>query len=77
MAIVGLNGAGKTTLVKLLCGLYIPTFGEIRVNGVPVKKFLLEDYYKHFSPVFQNIKTSFLSLAQTVAGSTVSDVDAV
>lgn len=76
MAIVGLNGAGKTTLVKLLCGLYIPTFGEIRVNGVPVKKFLLEDYYKHFSPVFQNIKTSFLSLAQTVAGTTDTHVDA-
>lgn len=76
MAIVGLNGAGKTTLVKLLCGLYIPTSGEIRVNGVPVKKFLLEDYYKLFSPVFQNIKISFLSLAQTVAGTTDTHVDA-
>lgn len=76
VAIVGLNGAGKTTLVKLLCGLYIPTSGEIRVNNVSVEKFLLEDYYKLFSPVFQNIKTSFLSLAQTVAGTTKDHVDA-
>ena len=32
IAIVGENGAGKTTLIKLLCGLYSPTGGEITVN---------------------------------------------
>lgn len=33
LAIVGENGAGKSTLVKLICGLYLPTEGEILVNG--------------------------------------------
>ena len=29
IALVGNNGAGKTTIVKLMCGLYSPTSGEI------------------------------------------------
>ena len=68
IALVGLNGAGKTTVVKLLCGLYTPTSGEIRLNGIPLSKFLRKDYYKLFSPVFQNIKTSYFSLGETVSG---------
>ena len=68
VALVGLNGAGKTTLVKLLCGLYHPTSGEIRVNGMPINKFALTDYYRLFSVVFQDIRTGFFSLAQTVSG---------
>lgn len=33
LAIVGENGAGKSTLIALLSGLWVPTCGEIRVNG--------------------------------------------
>lgn len=32
IAIVGENGAGKTTAIKLLCGLYYPTKGDILIN---------------------------------------------
>jgi len=34
VAIVGVNGAGKTTLLKLLCGLYRPDSGTVRVGGL-------------------------------------------
>lgn len=67
IALVGMNGAGKTTLVKLLCGLYAPTSGQIRIDGVPVSDFVRKEYYRLFSPVFQDVETSFFSLAETVA----------
>ncbi len=77
LAVVGANGAGKTTLVKLLCGLYHPTSGEIRVNGVPVSEFRREDYYRLISPVFQDVRTAFFSLAETVSGAHMKDTDAI
>ncbi|MBK5145385.1 L-arabinose ABC transporter ATP-binding protein AraG [Budviciaceae bacterium BWR-B9] len=36
-ALMGENGAGKSTLLKILSGNYIPTTGEIKVKGQPVK----------------------------------------
>ncbi|MGN0802053.1 MAG: ABC transporter ATP-binding protein [Candidatus Faecivicinus sp.] len=33
---IGQNGAGKSTTQKMLCGLLIPTAGEIRLWGKPV-----------------------------------------
>ncbi len=67
LAVVGLNGAGKTTLVKLLCGLYFPTAGDILVDGHSVREFRREDYYRLFSSVFQDVRTAFFSLAETVS----------
>ncbi len=67
IALVGLNGAGKTTLVKLLCGLYTPAKGQILVDGHPVSDYKREDYYTLFAPVFQDVRTGFFSLAETVS----------
>lgn len=53
LAIVGVNGVGKTTLVKLLCGLYEPDSGEIRINGIDSRCFPKREWYQLFSVVFQ------------------------
>lgn len=67
LAIVGVNGAGKTTLIKLLCGLYQPSSGEILVNGNNICKYNRDEYYTLFSAVFQDIRLMPVSIAKNVA----------
>ena len=74
LAIVGLNGAGKTTLVKLLCGFYDPTEGEVLLNGVDIRQYNREDYYALFSAVFQQFSVLDATLAENVA-QTATDID--
>lgn len=70
VALVGINGAGKTTIVKLLCGLYLPTEGEILLNGHPVNDYNIREYYSLFSAVFQDINLMPISIAENIACTT-------
>jgi ATP-binding cassette subfamily B protein len=74
LAIVGLNGAGKTTLVKLICGFYDPSEGEVLLNGQNIKKYNRRDYYRHFAAVFQEFSLLELSVWENVA-QTDTDID--
>ena len=66
-SIVGLNGMGKTTLVKLLCGLYIPTEGEILINNKDSSNVLNKvDYFKHIACVFQDFKLFPFSIYENI-----------
>lgn len=67
LAVVGKNGSGKTTFIKLLCRLYDPTEGEIRLNGVDIRKYKYDEYLSIFSVVFQDFKLFSFSLGQNVA----------
>ncbi len=68
LALVGLNGAGKTTLIKLMCGLYDPTEGEILLNGKPVNCYNRDEYFQLFSAVFQDICVLPVTIAENIAG---------
>lgn len=66
IAIVGENGAGKTTAVKLLCGLYYPSEGDILVNGVSSKDISKSDFFDLFSPVFQDYTFMPMTIAENI-----------
>ncbi len=77
LAVVGENGSGKTTFIKLLCRLYDPEEGEIRLNGIDIKKYNYRDYMNIFSVVFQDFKLLSQPLGANVAGSAEYDAQRV
>lgn len=75
IALIGLNGAGKTTLVKLLCGFYHPTEGEILLNDIPIGQFNREEYYSLVSVLFQDSTMMALSLDENLTGQNAENID--
>ncbi|MDR2524757.1 MAG: ABC transporter ATP-binding protein/permease [Oscillospiraceae bacterium] len=75
IAIVGENGAGKTTMIKLLCGLYAPTLGEICINGVRMDSIDRESYFELFSVVFQDFNFLPASIGVNICITEHEDID--
>ena len=65
-AVVGENGAGKTTLIKLLTGLYREYEGEILYNGMEMRTFSREEWFRIFSCVFQDFARYYLSVEENI-----------
>ncbi|MDO5650504.1 MAG: energy-coupling factor transporter ATPase [Gallicola sp.] len=55
VAIIGHNGSGKSTLAKLLNGLFVPTSGDIIIDGMNTKdEREIWNIRSHAGMVFQN-----------------------
>jgi ATP-binding cassette subfamily B protein len=54
VAFVGENGSGKTTLIKLLCRLYDPTSGSIRIDGIDLRQLTTTSLRREISVIFQD-----------------------
>ena len=74
IALVGENGSGKTTLTKLLAGLYRPSAGSIRWDGVDVAGVDLPDLRAHVAVIFQDYARYFLTAHENIAISRTSDM---
>ena len=69
VAIVGENGAGKTTVVKLLCGFYEPTAGQIHVDGIDLRRMPIQDWRQRIAAGFQDFaRYEFLARATVGVG---------
>ena len=55
IAFVGASGSGKSTVSKICSGLYAPWSGEVRMDGVPMKKLLPEVISSSVATVSQSI----------------------
>ena len=75
IALVGNNGAGKTTIVKLLCGLYPPTSGEILVDGKTIDEIGIDKYQDKISVLFQDTTPISFSIAENVCGCDLNHID--
>lgn len=80
--VVGPNGSGKTSLLRLLCGLSLPSHGEVRWCGQNIRT-MKEDYWRQLAYVghLDGVKddlTAFenLRLSAAIAGRRASAAEA-
>ena len=75
VAIVGENGAGKSTIIKLLCGLYLPTSGDILIDGKNTKCLTGKEISQLLGVVFQDYMKYELSIRENIGLGDISKID--
>jgi HlyB family type I secretion system ABC transporter len=67
VAIVGRSGSGKTTLAKCLVGLFEPTEGQIRYDGVDMTTLEYRQLRRHIGVVLQDNYVFADTIARNIA----------
>ena len=67
IGLVGPSGAGKSTLVNLVCRFYDVVSGSIRVDGVDIRSFPIEEYRRNIGIVLQEPFLFFGTIAENIA----------
>lgn len=67
LAVVGPSAAGKSSLVKLLLGLWSPTAGSVRLDGVELSDWSHDEVGPHVGYVPQEIEFFEGTVAQNIA----------
>lgn len=78
VSIVGQSGSGKSTLAKVLCGLYEPTAGQVRIGGLPLSEYDLDAIRPQIGYVPQEISLHNGTILENLQlGNSLSDDEAL
>jgi ABC-type multidrug transport system fused ATPase/permease subunit len=66
VALVGPTGCGKSTLMNLLLRFYDPTWGEVRLDGVPIRRLATADLRRQVGVVLQEPVVFRQSVAENI-----------
>src|SRR5581483_9704618 len=67
LGIIGKTGSGKSTIGQLLCRLYDPTEGKVKIGGKSVKQLSLASLREHIGYVPQEVFLFSESIAENIA----------
>ena len=78
VAIIGTNGSGKSTIIKLMCGFFKPTEGDIRFDGVDIQEIDRPYLRSKISVVSQKVVLFNRSVIDNICyGTNITKEDAV
>jgi ATP-binding cassette subfamily B protein len=66
VALVGNNGSGKSTLVKLLCRLYDPDRGAIRIDEVDLRRLGTDSLRREIGVLFQDWAPYYVTARENI-----------
>jgi len=72
LALVGENGAGKSTLIKLLCGLYQPTSGQVMLHGLDVREWDPTALRRQIAVIFQDFNRYQFTVGENIGAGDIS-----
>jgi ABC-type multidrug transport system fused ATPase/permease subunit len=71
LALVGENGAGKSTLIKLLCGLYQPDSGSVRLHGREIRDWDRDALRRRIAVIFQDFNRYQFTVGENIGAGDV------
>jgi len=67
LGIIGTTGSGKSTIANLLMRMYDPTFGTIKIDGIPIQSYDISDLRRQIGFVPQDVFLFSDSIANNIA----------
>ena len=68
MAIAAPSGCGKSTLIKIVAGLYKPSYGNVYIDGQPLSRWNAQSLRSQIALVAQDDSLLQGTIAENISG---------